>query len=70
MSELTHLVDFVGTDCYEGWAYPGTKTSSSKWKIKKIEAYATDALEYWADHDDRFVKCWDSRITGGYAYGP
>ena len=70
MGKLTILTDIVGTDMYVGEAYLGTATSSAKWRIYKVVTYNTEPLTYYADHDDRFTKSWDLRITGGYAYGP
>ena len=69
MGKLTKLLATSGNDLYEGEAYLGTATSSAKWRIKKIVGYATTVTaEYYADHDDRFVKSWDLRAT--YVYGP
>jgi len=68
--KFTKLIDYAGgsNPVYAGWAFPGTATSSAKWKIKKFVYSGSNVYEYWADYSNQFNKIWDNRAT--YTYGP
>lgn len=65
-ADETILVDSAGTDIYIGYAVPGTTTSTSSWKIKKVNTSNPISI-YWADSSTLYNKTWDSRTSYTYA---
>ena len=55
--------DANGNPQYEGWAAPGSSTSSAVWRIKKIEYNTAGSTtgEVWADGNTNFDNTWDSK---------
>jgi hypothetical protein len=60
------LIDVVGSDIYIGCAIPGTATSATTWKIKKINTTNPISIK-WADSSTLYNKKWDDRATYSYA---
>lgn len=56
-------IDEVGDITYIGEAHPGTLTSASEWRIKKVD---NDESITYADGNDDFNNIWDNRLA--YAY--
>lgn len=67
--EYTILIDYVGTanPIYVGEAMPGTATTVTEWRIKRITWVAGNptAVE-WAEGQASFSYEWDERAA--YAY--
>jgi len=64
-AEYTVKIDTGATYTYIGNAVPGTATSASTWKIKRV-TNATGNVD-WADSVTTFTKKWDDRATYTYA---
>lgn len=62
-------VDFEGSTIYKGWAAVGSSTSSSLWRIQKIEFVGLDedVVITWADGDSNFDNIWDNRVSLSYS---
>jgi hypothetical protein len=65
-ADETILVDSVGSDIYIGYAVPGTATSASLWKIKRVNTVNPISI-YWADSSTLYNKVWDSRASYSYS---
>lgn len=65
-ADETMLVDVNGSDIYIGYALPGTLTSESKWKIKRVNTVNPISI-YWADSSTLYNKKFDDRATYTYA---
>jgi hypothetical protein len=53
---------------YIGEALPGTATSASTWRIKRMDESASPDLEIlWADGDANFDNVWDDRAILSYS---
>ena len=60
--------DANGDPEYVGEAQPGTATSSSHWRIKKITYSNRKATQVnWASGTKEFDKVWDNRTTYTYS---
>lgn len=61
-------VDFINDNLlYRGEAIPGSSTSSSVWRIRKIVISVDgDIQEVWADGSSEFIKIWDNRLSYTY----
>ena len=67
---LASRVDFVGDNIiYKGEAEPGTLTSASAWRIKKIEFIGADedVETTFADGNGDFDKIWNNRLSYTYS---
>lgn len=62
-------VDDTGTTLYQGWAVPGTATSSAAWRIRRVVSSGTptDTSITFADGDDSFNNVWDNRTGLSYS---
>jgi len=60
------LVDIVGNDIYIGCAIPGTLTSATTWKIKRINTTNPISIK-WADSSTLYNKIWDNRSSYTYS---
>ncbi len=71
--QLTKKMENVpfGQPLYLGEAEPGTKTSSAKWRIRKMElddgANTSPTGEIWANGNTDFDKVWDNRTDYDYS---
>ena len=65
--QYNKLIDVSGNYTYIGEALPGTSTSSSNWRIKRIEQIGTDYNILWANGSSDFDKTWNDRITYTYS---
>ena len=67
-SQYAIRVDEEGTFTYIGQAEPGSLTSASVWRIKRLdESSYPDITITWADGDDLFDNIWDDRISLSYS---
>ena len=69
--KYTKLIAYDSNDRpeYVGEANPGTATSASSWRIKKI-AYDTNGnvtSVKWADGNSNFDNVWDNRTSYTYS---
>jgi hypothetical protein len=65
--QYNRLIDTEGQFIYIGEAVPGTATSESKWRIKRVNQQAGDDYEIiWANGAADFDKIWDNRLTLTY----
>lgn len=62
----TKLVEQSGSYYYIGYAIPGTLTSATNWKIKRIDV-SNPISTKWADSSTLYNKKWDDRATYSYA---
>lgn len=61
-------IDFVGeTVIYKGEAVPGSLTSASVWRVRKLTLTGDDVAETWADGDSNFDNVWDERVSLSYS---
>lgn len=62
-------VDDTGTTLYQGWAEPGTATSASGWRIRRVVSSGTptDTSITFADGNRNFDNVWDSRTGLTYS---
>lgn len=61
-------IDFVGeTVIYKGEAVPGSLTSASVWRVRKLTLTGDDVAETWADGNANFDNVWDNRISLTYS---
>ncbi len=61
-------IDFVGeTVIYKGEAVPGSLTSASVWRVRKLTLTGDDVAETWADGDSNFDNVWDDRVSLSYS---
>jgi hypothetical protein len=57
-------VDDAGSGVtYQGWAEPGTATSTAAWRIRKITATGADYSIQWQDGNRNFDNKWTERIS-------
>lgn len=60
-----------GQALYIGEAVPGTATSATGWRIRKLEYGNGNSMPptgvTWADGTNAFTKVWDSRATYSYS---
>jgi hypothetical protein len=54
------------TVTYVGEALPGTATSASAWRIKKLDTTSGTSIR-WADGDTLFNNVWDNRAGLTYS---
>lgn len=62
-------INFISDNLlYRGEADPGTLTSASLWRVRKItiDAGDSDITETWANGDSNFDKIWDNHL--GFTY--
>lgn len=53
---------------YQGWAEPGTATSSATWRIRKIDTTGDpDTIITFADGNRNFDNVWDNRASLSYS---
>ncbi len=53
---------------YHGWAIPGTATTGSTWKIRKLAYSGTKLTDIkYADGDANFDNAWDARESQSYS---
>ena len=67
IGELALQLDEVGSTTYIGEAEPGSLTSASLWRIKRIVETGPDSEITWADGDSNFDNIWDDRLSLGYS---
>lgn len=63
-------VDDAGSGTlYQGWAEPGTATSASSWRIRRIVTSGTpeDTAITFADGNRNFDNIWDDRAVLSYS---
>src|SRR3990167_7263596 len=62
-------VDDVTGTIYQGWAQPGTLTSASSWRIRKIvdTGSPTDTAITFADGNRNFDNIWNNRLALSYS---
>lgn len=65
-TDETQYVDVSGNDIYIGYAVPGTATSATTWKIKRVNTTNPITI-LWADGSTLYNKKWDDRATYSYA---
>lgn len=65
--QYNRLIDTEGSFIYVGEADPGTATSESSWRIKRIEEIGDDYNILWASGSADFDKIWDDRLTFTYS---
>lgn len=58
----------VANTTYVGQALPGTATSASEWRIKKITETVGGSSVDWANGSAGFEHAWTNRLS--YTYGP
>ena len=64
---LAIQLDEVDTSTtYIGEAEPGSLTSNSVWRIKRIIETGPDSEITWADGDSDFDNIWDNRLSLTY----
>lgn len=62
----TRIDEASGTVTYIGDADPGTATSASSWRVKKIDSSSGTSILF-AGGDDTFVNAWDDRASLSYS---
>ena len=69
MTQLAKEVDFDGVYAYIGEALPGTITTASTWRIKRVEFVAgtDDSITLFEDGDAAFDNQWSTRLAGSYS---
>jgi hypothetical protein len=65
--QYNKLIDTEGSYIYIGEALPGSATSDSVWRVKRIEEVGDDYNILWADGTSDFTKIWDDRLTFTYS---
>jgi len=55
------------TIAYVGEALPGSPTSASVWRIKRLDTADGDLVTTWADGVADFTHIWDNRLTLNYS---
>jgi hypothetical protein len=58
----------VANTTYVGQALPGTATSASEWRIKRITETVNGSAVDWANGSAAFSHAWTNRLS--YTYGP
>jgi hypothetical protein len=66
-TQYNRLIDVVSNITYIGEALPGTATSGSTWRIKRVEEVVNDINILWADGTADFTKVWDNRLSLSYS---
>lgn len=66
--QYNKIIDVDGVYTYIGEALPGTSTSASSWRIKRVEEQAGGDYEIlWADGTADFVNIWDNHLSYTYS---
>lgn len=65
--QYNKLIDVDGAFTYIGEAVPGTATTASTWRIKRVEQVGADINILWANGSADFNKVWDNRLTYSYS---
>lgn len=60
------LDEVLPSTTYVGDAFPGSLTSSSVWRIKRIVETGPDSEITWADGNGNFDNIWDNRVSLTY----
>jgi len=60
-------LETVGDFDYVGEASVGATTSSSVWRIKRVDNTSGDIAILWADGDETFDNVWDNRASLSYS---
>jgi hypothetical protein len=63
---LAIQLDDTGGTTYIGEASPGSLTSASAWRIKRVVETGPDSVITWADGDSDFDNIWDNRLSLTY----
>ena len=61
--EAVRFDEGTATVHYYGWAYPGTGTGVSEWKMLRVTYTGNDWVEEWADGNTLYDNEWDNRAT-------
>lgn len=61
-----YLDEVSSTITYVGEAVPGTATSASTWRIKRLDS-TSGLVVAWANGDSAFDKIWDNRASYTYS---
>jgi len=64
--QYNRIVEVVGNYTYVGEAEPGTATSASTWRIKRVDEDGDVTEIFWANGTDTFDKVWDNKATYTY----
>jgi hypothetical protein len=64
---ITQIDSVSSTVTYVGDALPGSATSSSVWKIIKIETSGANTSVTYANGSDSFDQIWDNRASYTYS---
>jgi hypothetical protein len=59
-------VEQVGNYYYVAYSLPGTLTSASNWKLKRVDVTGPITTK-WADGSTLYNKKWDDRATYSYS---
>ena len=67
--EVTVKIEYsAGNAIYIGEARPGSLSSSTKWRIKKLTYSGADVTDVqWAGGSDAFIYIWDNRASYTYS---
>lgn len=65
-SLLKSIIETGGTATYVGEALPGTATTASAWRIKRVYDHGTHTDVTWAGGSTRFAYRWDDRTSYSY----
>ena len=66
--QLTMMLDNTGSPVmYIGQAVPGTATSASTWRIKKVDLTTPNVVITWANGISTFQNVWDNRASYTYS---
>ena len=63
---LAIQLDDTVSATYIGEASPGSLTSASAWRIKKLVETGPDSEITWADGNSDFDNIWDNRLSLTY----
>jgi hypothetical protein len=55
------------TVTYQGWAPPGTATSATAWRMRRITISGTVTSITWADGNSNYDNIWDNRAALSYS---
>lgn len=61
------IIEEIGSYMYIGEAKPGTLTSASSWRIRRIETTGGLREIYFANGQDKFNQVWDDRASLTYS---
>lgn len=65
--QYNKLIDVAGNYTYIGEAVPGTLTTATSWRIKRVEQVGTDINILWASGSADFNKTWNDRLSYTYS---